>query len=201
MGSFFSMIADLFRGKKELKLLMVGLDHAGKSTIVNAMQLGKPTTIGTKPTIGFDLEELTFKNFKLKVWDISGQLKYRELWKHYYEGANGIIFVLDSADKERVSEAKEEFQRMLGEQSLDTTRILIFANKQDLPNAMTVKEIKGTLGLTMEFDKKVRVQEACARKYEGLYEGFSWLINEIDAILSKQQFFFFGNLLDIHPCT
>ena len=180
MGGFFAKIASLFESTKELKLLMVGLDHAGKSTIVNAMQLGKPVAFQPKPTIGFNLEELAFKNFKLKVWDISGQTRYRELWKHYYEGANGIIFVVDSSDRERVAEVKEEFQRVLSEQDMKATRILVFANKQDMTNAMKTKEIKDALGIGMDMEGKIRVQEASAAKYEGLYEGFSWLINEVE---------------------
>ena len=145
MGSFFAKIASLFSSTKEFKILMVGLDHAGKSTIVSALQLGKPTTIQTKPTIGFNLDELNFKNFKLKMWDISGQTKYRELWKHYYEGADGIIFVVDSTDKERLAEAKEEFQRVLTEQDLKHTRILVFANKQDIAGAMRGNDVKMAL--------------------------------------------------------
>ncbi len=180
MGGFFAKIASLFSSPKELKLLMVGLDNAGKSTILTALQLGKPISSQPKPTIGFNLEEVTFKNFKLKVWDISGQVRYRELWKHYYEGANGIIFVVDSANKERASEVREEFQHVLLEQDTKIMRILVFANKQDMPGAMKTKDIKDALGIGMEYEGKVKVQEASAVKYEGLYEGFSWLVNEIE---------------------
>jgi len=183
MGSFFSAIAELFSSKKEIKLLMVGLDHAGKSTIVSSMQLGKPSPIQTKPTIGYDHEEITFKNFQMKMWDISGQTKYRELWKHYFEGMNGIIFVIDATDKERFPEAKEEFQRLLSEQDLKTMRILIFANKQDVAGAAREKEIKSALGIGFEHEGKVKVQESSAYKYEGLLEGFTWLVNEIESKL------------------
>ena len=180
MGSFFAKIASLFSSPRELKILMVGLDHAGKSTIVNAMQLGKPVVTKPKPTIGFNLEELTYKNFKLKMWDLSGQIKYRELWKHYYEGADGIIFVVDSSNKESLPEAKEEFQRVLSEQDMKMMRILVFANKQDVPKALKMKEIKDALGLSFEHEGKVKVQEASATNYQGLYEGFEWITNEID---------------------
>ena len=184
MGSFFAKIASLFSSTKELKILMVGLDHAGKSTIANAMELGKPSVVQTKPTIGFNLEEFTFKNFKLKMWDISGQIKYRELWKHYYEGADGIIFVVDSTDKERMAEAKEEFQRVMTEQDLKHIRILVFANKQDVPGAMKAKDVKAALGIGIEYMGKIQVQEASAKSYAGLLEGLTWLVNEID-ILKK----------------
>eukprot|EP00826_Nyctotherus_ovalis_P023261 TRINITY_DN1788_c0_g2_i9.p1 TRINITY_DN1788_c0_g2~~TRINITY_DN1788_c0_g2_i9.p1 ORF type:complete len:185 (+),score=51.68 TRINITY_DN1788_c0_g2_i9:126-680(+) len=182
MGSFFDKIASLFTSTKEFKLLIVGLDHAGKSTIVSAMQLGKPCVVQTKPTIGFNLEEFNFKNIKLKMWDISGQIKYRELWKHYYEGADGIVYVLDSTDKERLAEAKEEFLRVMTEQDLKYIRILVFANKQDKAGALREKEIKNTLGITIEYEGKIKVQEASALSYTGLLEGLTWLVGELERI-------------------
>jgi len=180
MGGFFSAIAELFSTKKELRILMVGLDQAGKSTIVATMQIGKPISTQPKPTIGFDLEEINFKSLKLKVWDISGQIKFRELWKHYYEGSNGIIFVVDATDKDRISEVKDEFQRVLMEQDLKYTRILVFANKQDLPNALKEKELKQALGLSFEHEGKVKIQECSAKANTGLIEGFTWLVDEIE---------------------
>ncbi len=180
-----SWIAKLFGGKKEMQMLMIGLDHAGKSTIVSGMQLGKPTTTAIKPTIGFSLEEIVFENFKLKMWDISGQEKYRQLWKHYYEGAKGIVFVVDSADRERLPEVKDELQKVLVEQDLSRMRMLIIANKQDLPGALRAKEIRDALGIPFEHESKIRIQEASAKRYEGLLEGFTWLVHEIETKLSK----------------
>ncbi len=185
MGGLFSSFVSLFKTKKELRLLMVGLDQAGKSTIVATMQIGKPVTSAIKPTIGFDLEEISFQSMKLKVWDISGQEKFRELWKHYYEGSNGIIFVVDSTDRARLGEVRDEFQRVLMEQDLNYVRILVFVNKQDLPDAMKGKEVRTALGIGMEYEAKVHVQECSAKTNAGLVEGFTWLVNEIDTKLSK----------------
>ena len=185
MGGLISSFLTLFKGKKDLRLLMVGLDNAGKSTIVTAMQLGKPLVADTKATVGFNLEEVSFENFRLKVWDISGQVKYRALWKHYYEGSNGLIFVVDAGDQGRMGEAKEEFHRVLLEQDLSSIRILVFANKQDLPGAMKAKEVGSILGIGPEHTNKVYVQESSARNNTGLLEGFTWLVHELDKLPSK----------------
>ena len=185
MGGLFTSFISLFKTKKELRFLMVGLDRAGKSTIVATMQIGKPVPAPVKPTIGFNLEEITFQSLKLKVWDISGQERYRALWKHYYEGSNGIVFVIDCTDKERIGEVRDEFHRVLIEQDLSYVRILVFANKQDLPDAMNGKEIKAALGLGPEYESKVKIQESSAKNNTGLIEGFTWLVNEIETKLSQ----------------
>ena len=185
MGGIFSSFISLFKTKRELRILMVGLDSAGKSTIVATMQIGKAPVSAMKPTIGFNLEEITFQSLKLKVWDISGQEKFRELWKHYYEGSNGIIFVVDSIDQVRIGEVRDEFQRVLMEQDLRYVRLLVFANKQDLPNPISAKELKASLGLGPEHEGKIKVQECSAKSNTGLIEGFTWLVDEIENKLPK----------------
>merc|ERR1712224_404516 len=89
--------------KTEQGILMVGLDAAGKTTILYKLKLGEVQN--TKPTIGFNVESVTFKNVVFNVWDVGGQHKLRALWKHYYTGVGGVIFVIDSADKDRIQEA------------------------------------------------------------------------------------------------
>lgn len=84
------------------------------------------------------METVEYKNISFTVWDVGGQDKIRRLWRHYYQNTQGIIFVVDSNDKERVDEAREELHRMLSEDELRDASLLVFANKQDLPNAMSV---------------------------------------------------------------
>ncbi len=180
MGGLFSALSKLFTKIKEMRVLMIGLDNAGKTTIAKAMQSGGFVP-SSKPTIGFDLQEFSIGNFHLKIWDISGQEKFRSLWKHYYEGAKGVIFVIDAADRPRAAEAREEFQKVLLDPDLSQTKILIFANKQDLPNAMKAKEIRDALGIGFEVASRVRIQEASAKTHEGLVEGFNWLVQETDS--------------------
>merc|ERR1711907_45124 len=90
---------------------MVGLDAAGKTTILYKLKLGEVVT--TIPTIGFNVETVEYKNISFTVWDVGGQDKIRPLWRHYYQNTQGIIFVVDSNDRERVGEAKDELNRVM----------------------------------------------------------------------------------------
>ncbi|KAL6403199.1 putative adp-ribosylation factor protein [Ilyonectria robusta] len=131
MGLAFSKLFDRLWGKKEMRILMVGLDAAGKTTILYKLKLGEIVT--TIPTIGFNVETVEYKNIQFTVWDVGGQDKIRPLWRHYFQNTQGIIFVVDSNDRDRIVEAREELQRMLNEDELRDAILLVFANKQDLP--------------------------------------------------------------------
>lgn len=83
--------------------------------------------------VGFNVETVEYKNIQFTVWDVGGQDKIRPLWRHYFQNTQGIIFVVDSNDRDRIVEAREELQRMLNEDELRDAILLVFANKQDLP--------------------------------------------------------------------
>merc|ERR1711861_23734 len=144
MGIFSKVFGKLV-GKKDCRILMVGLDAAGKTTILYKLKLGEIVT--TIPTIGFNVETVEYKNISFTVWDVGGQDKIRPLWRHYYQNTQGVIFVVDSNDRDRVGEARDELHRMLNEDELREAMLLVFANKQDLPNAMNAAEITDKLGL------------------------------------------------------
>ncbi|KAJ7028336.1 ADP-ribosylation factor family-domain-containing protein [Mycena alexandri] len=166
------LISGLF-SRKEIRILMVGLDAAGKTTILYKLKLGEVVT--TIPTIGFNVETVEYKNISFTVWDVGGQGRIRLLWKHYFQNTQGIIFVVDCNDQERASEAREELQRMLNEDELRDALLLVFANKQDLPNAMNTAEITDKLGLHGLRQRAWYIQAACATSGDGLYEGLEWL--------------------------
>ncbi|RUS89060.1 hypothetical protein EGW08_003171 [Elysia chlorotica] len=160
-------------GKKEMRVLMVGLDAAGKTTILYKLKLGEIVT--TIPTIGFNVETVEYKNISFTVWDVGGQDKIRPLWRHYFQNTQGLIFVVDSNDRERIGEAKDEIMRMLNEDELRNAKLLVFANKQDLPNAMNAAEVTDKLGLHSLRSRSWYIQAACATSGDGLYEGLDWL--------------------------
>ncbi|KAL5165630.1 ADP-ribosylation factor 2 [Glycine soja] len=163
--------------KKEMRILMVGLDAAGKTTILYKLKLGEIVT--TIPTIGFNVETVEYKNISFTVWDVGGQDKIRPLWRHYFQNTQGLIFVVDSNDRDRVVEARDELHRMLNEDELRDAVLLVFANKQDLPNAMNAAEITDKLGLHSLRQRHWYIQSTCATSGEGLYEGLDWLSNNI----------------------
>merc|ERR1719359_2330046 len=123
MGNLFANVWKRMVGTKEMRITMIGLDAAGKSTILYKLKLGE--VVNTIPTIGFNVETVQYKDIEFTVWDVGGQEKIRPLWRHYYNNNNGIIFVVDSADQERINDranqagsAKEELMRCLAEPEL-----------------------------------------------------------------------------------
>ena len=160
-------------GKKEMRILMVGLDAAGKTTILYKLKLGEIVT--TIPTIGFNVETVEYKNISFTVWDVGGQDKIRPLWRHYYQGTNGLVFFVDSMDRDRIEDAREELAGLLASHEMRDAALLVFANKQDLPKAMPAAEISEKLGLNSVRHRQWFIQTACATTGDGLYEGLDWL--------------------------
>uniref|UniRef100_A0A1A8S201 ADP-ribosylation factor n=1 Tax=Nothobranchius rachovii TaxID=451742 RepID=A0A1A8S201_9TELE len=177
MGLTISSLFSKLFGKKQMRILMVGLDAAGKTTILYKLKLGEIVT--TIPTIGFNVETVEYKNICFTVWDVGGQDKIRPLWRHYFQNTQGLIFVVDSNDRERVAESAEELSKMIQEDELKEAVLLVFANKQDLPNAMGVSELTDKLGLHGLRNRTWHVQATCATQGTGLYEGLDWLSNEL----------------------
>ena len=175
MGAALSSFFSIFK-KKDARIVMVGLDAAGKTTVLFKLKLNDVVT--TIPTIGFNVERIEYKNLKMTIWDIGGQDRLRPLWRHYYENTNGIIFVIDSADKTRLHLAKDEIHKMMAEPALADAKLLVLANKQDMPTALPGSDIVGALEL-----KNLRhewfVQPCSATTGQGLYEGLDWLATKL----------------------
>nr|XP_025874194.1 ADP-ribosylation factor-like protein 5C [Vulpes vulpes] len=140
---------------------------------------------GLAPTVSLQLQghrcqtDLNSEPNQYTVWDVGGQDKLRPLWRHYFQNTQGLIFVVDSNDRERVNEAREELMRMLAEDELRDAVLLVFANKQDLPNAMNAAEITDKLGLHSLRHRNWYIQATCATSRDGLYEGLDWLANQL----------------------
>ncbi|XP_075673275.1 ADP-ribosylation factor 2 isoform X2 [Castanea sativa] len=162
MGAIISRLAKRFLTKCEMRILMVGLDASGKTTILYKLKLGEIVT--SIPTIGFNVETVEYKNISFTVWDVGGQDKIRPLWRHYFQNTQGLIFVVDSNDRERLEEARNELHRILVE---------------DLPNSMSASEVADKLGLYSLNQRPWYVQRASATSGQGLYEGLDWLSNNI----------------------
>lgn len=178
MGNFFSTMFDRLWGvNKELRILILGLDGAGKTTILYRLQIGEVVT--TKPTIGFNVETLTYKNLKLNVWDLGGQTSIRPYWRCYYADTAAVIFVVDSTDKDRMSTASKELHLMLQEEELQDAALLVFANKQDQPGALSASEVSKELNLVELKDRSWSIVASSAIKGEGITEGLDWLIDVI----------------------
>ena len=135
-------------GKDECRVLVVGLDGAGKTTIVKRLKYGVSEDKEVIPTIGFNIECVEYKKMIFSLWDLGGAKETRSFWRFYYEGSQGIIFVFDStSDALRVEEAREDLHRLLTEHELWDAPLLVMANKQDEPRAMAPREITEKLQL------------------------------------------------------
>merc|ERR1712170_76094 len=131
MGLAFTKLWARMLGSKEMRILMVGLDAAGKTTILYRLKLGEVVT--TIPTIGFNVETVEYKNISFTTWDVGGRDKIRPLYRHYYQNTQALVFVVDSNDHERLEDARYELHRTVEEDELRDTVLLVMANKQDLP--------------------------------------------------------------------
>eukprot|EP01063_Lacrimia_lanifica_P003890 TRINITY_DN12155_c0_g1_i1.p2 TRINITY_DN12155_c0_g1~~TRINITY_DN12155_c0_g1_i1.p2 ORF type:complete len:183 (+),score=68.30 TRINITY_DN12155_c0_g1_i1:43-591(+) len=180
MGGVWSrFLSSLGVGQKEVRVLILGLDNAGKTTILYKLQMGE--VVQAAPTIGFNIETITYKNLTLQVWDLGGQTSIRPYWRCYYSKTDAIIYVVDSSDKERIGIAREELFSMLEEEELKDTILCVFANKQDVEGALTEAEVSEQLGLTAITDRQWHIRKTSAVKGEGLMEGMDWLVTAIQA--------------------
>ncbi|KAI1250159.1 ADP-ribosylation factor, Arf Arf6 [Eutypa lata] len=179
MGAQISRMMGKIFGSKEMRLLMLGLDAAGKTTILYKLKLGQDVT--TIPTVGFNVETVTYKNVKFNVWDVGGQDKIRPLWRHYFSGTQGLIFVIDSSDQQRMDEARQELHRIINDREMKDSLLLVFANKQDIKDALNPTQVTEALQLNKLKDKLWYVVPSCATTGEGLLEGLQWLSTNVKA--------------------
>ncbi|XP_032240484.1 ADP-ribosylation factor [Nematostella vectensis] len=180
MGLLLSKVITLFSefGNRQVRIVMLGLDAAGKTTILYKLKLKE--TVSTIPTIGFNVETLQpTKNVTLTIWDVGGQDKIRPLWRHYFQGTEGLLFVVDSSDVLRMPEAKEELHGVLDSDEFRDVPVVVVANKQDLPNALKAGEMAKHLGLLQHKRNPWHVQEACATNGDGLYEAMDHMVRMV----------------------
>ncbi|CAG9316350.1 unnamed protein product [Blepharisma stoltei] len=180
MGSIISQICEFFEkiwqyffGTIEKRILIVGLDASGKTTTLYWLKEG--VCASTIPTIGFNFETVRYKNTNFSIWDVGGLPEIQSLWRHYYQGTEGLIFVVDSYDKERLGEASDALFKVLSSEELIKVPLLVLANKQDLPNPIKVSEIVDKLNLHSIKDREWFIQATSGITGEGLFEGLEWL--------------------------
>jgi ADP-ribosylation factor protein 1 len=177
MGPTLAKVIHNLFSMKEMRCLILGLDAAGKTTILYRLKMGQ--VVITSPTIGFNVETLSVGMTQLTCWDVGGQDKIRVLWRHYYSNTQALIYVVDSNDRDRMGEAAEELQKILDNEELQDTVLLVFANKTDLAGAMNVAEVCEALKLHQLRGRRWYIQGCSASRGDGLQEGIAWLGNSI----------------------
>merc|ERR1712060_36906 len=170
------LLRNLKKDNEEFRILMLGLDNSGKTTALK--QLAGEDVTHITPTQGFNIKSVQHSGFKLNVWDIGGQKHIRPYWKNYYQNTDAVVYMIDSTDKRRVDEAGEELTGLLEEELLNGVPVLIYANKQDLLNAMQASEIMKELQLTDIKDRWVHVEACSAKTGDGLQNGMEKLMEQ-----------------------
>lgn len=165
--------------EREMRLLMLGLDNAGKTTILKKFNGEDVSTIS--PTLGFNIKTLEHRGFKLNIWDVGGQKSLRSYWRNYFESTDGLVWVVDSADRLRLEDCKQELSSLLLEERLAGATLLVFANKQDLPGALSKEAIQEALGLDDIKTHHWCIIGCSAVTGENLLMGVDWLLDDIAA--------------------
>jgi small GTP-binding protein len=146
-----SILRQQKRRDREIRVLVLGLDNAGKTTIVRRY-LGDDEAVirQTAPTEGFCIRTKTFTNgYRMHLWDVGGQRALRAYWRNYFERTDALIWVVDATTPSRAQEeAATELAALLSEPSLYQVPLLILANKTDLAAAQPLSVIRAALGLS-----------------------------------------------------
>ena len=192
MGGALSVFSKLLWTKKEIRILILGLDNAGKTTLLYRLKIGEVVT--TIPTIGFNVESVTYKNLNFNVWDLGGQTSIRPYWRCYYANTAAVVFVIDSTDVERLETASGELRAMLDEEELRDAALLVFANKQDQPGAKGAGDISEVLRLGELKDRNWSIMACSAIDGRGVNEGMDWLV--VSEVLSRMKC---GGCADLGP--
>uniref|UniRef100_I3KM99 ADP-ribosylation factor-like protein 11 n=1 Tax=Oreochromis niloticus TaxID=8128 RepID=I3KM99_ORENI len=157
---------------KRFGVILMGLDSAGKSTLLAKLLTGQ--VMETSPTIGFNVGTLNLdKKTSLTVWDVGGQKHMRPNWRLYLDDCEALIFVVDSSDQGRMAEAKAALKKILSEEKLRGVPVMVLANKKDLPNSMTIREVSTSLDLPSYTDRLWEIQACSALKGLGLQQAFT----------------------------
>ncbi|EZG68195.1 ADP-ribosylation factor [Gregarina niphandrodes] len=180
MGSFVSKALSslsAYFGQRQAKILILGLDNAGKTTILYRLQLDE--NVETVSTLAFNAESIEYQNIKFQVWDLGGQMSIRQYWRCYFLATSAVIFVVDSTDTARMDVAKEELQTLDEEEGLENAVFVIFANKQDAPGALSAAQLAEELELSKIRNRSWSIFNTSAVTGVGINEGLDWLCAEI----------------------
>ena len=178
MGFILSKIIEFFsKSRNNFKIIILGIQNAGKTTILYQLSLGQ--LVKTTPTIGSNVEELTYNNVKFQAWDLGGQESTRSVWDVYYMNTDAVVYVIDSSDDEYLEESKSQFHKLIAHPTLKNATILIFANKQDLQGAKDMNKLIQEYEFFKIKEHIWHIQACSALKGEGLVTGIKWLSEQL----------------------
>ncbi|KAI8145591.1 ADP-ribosylation factor family-domain-containing protein [Fennellomyces sp. T-0311] len=182
----YSLLSGLYHyvtRKEEYYVLIIGLDNAGKTTLLERIKsifLGVAGLAPEKiaPTVGLNIGRVDIGSSRINFWDLGGQRDLQTIWERYYAECHGIVFVVDSTDSKRLEECKDTFEKMITNDQVEGVPVLMLANKQDIDGALRVEEIKEVFNkIAVKLGARdSRVLPVSALKGEGVKDAVDWLI-------------------------
>ncbi|KAF9004700.1 GTP-binding protein [Cyathus striatus] len=163
--------------EKEMRILFLGLDNAGKTTILK--KLNGEDIRSVSPTLGFNIKTFQHGKYTLNIWDVGGQRTLRPYWRNYFEQTDALVWVVDSGDRMRMEDCKKELHSLLTEDRLAGASLLVFANKQDLQGSMSDDEIRDALALASIKSHQWKIWPCSAVTGANLVQGLDWIVNDV----------------------
>eukprot|EP00741_Cyanophora_paradoxa_P022057 tig00021433_g21292.t1 len=174
LRKLYAWILSLFF-KTELELSLIGLQNAGKTTLTQVLETGKPTE-DMIPTVGFNMRKVTKGKVTIKLWDLGGQPRFRSMWERYCRGVNAIVYVVDSADPASLEESKAELLDLISKPALQDIPLLVLGNKNDLPGAISAEGLIEKMGLKSIGGRDVACYSISAKHAVNIEPVLDWLI-------------------------
>ncbi|KAJ4847450.1 hypothetical protein Tsubulata_042102 [Turnera subulata] len=184
----FSLFYGLWKyifSETQFRVLILGIDKSGKTTLLEKLKAVYSNSEGLPPdrivpTVGLNLANIEASNRKLIFWDLGGQPGLRPIWEKYYEESHAVIYVIDASCPSRFEDSKSALEKVLRHDDLQGAPLLILANKQDLPGAVSAEELARYLDLK-KLDERVFMFEAVSG-YNGLgiKESVEWLVEVME---------------------
>ncbi|GBG00146.1 ADP-ribosylation factor 8B [Raphidocelis subcapitata] len=159
---------------KEMELSLIGLQNAGKSSLVNVLTTGSFHE-DMIPTVGFNMRKVTKGAVTIKMWDLGGQPRFRSLWERYCRGVQAIVYVVDAADAAAVEAAARELHSLLERPSLDGIPLLVLGNKNDLPGALTTQQLIERMDLGKLSGRELAVYSISCKNSTNIDITLQWL--------------------------
>ncbi|KYR01223.1 GTP-binding protein Sar1A [Tieghemostelium lacteum] len=184
---FWGVLSFLGLYNKNATLLFLGLDNAGKTTLLGVLKDGRLSAY--RPTFHPTSEELSMGNIKFRTFDLGGHESARKIWKDYYASVDAIVYLVDSSNSDRFEESKRELDALLSSDELSNVPFLILGNKVDIPGTPSEEKFRAALGLQQTTGKgkvplngvrPIEVFMCSVVKKFGYAEGFRWISQYIN---------------------